>query len=577
MKKLEQIQLNKLISRYGGVGSIIETNTNGSLIILPYDKWKCFDDRRLGQAIPVEDPRLLQYLNSVSGYEFVNRLVLIPTPDELSSKVYNANNAETNKTVSANFFPEWYFCTNPKCRRLMRYTAWETEWKKKFDNDDSFNKNQPACPFCSERRGENGGFRRRYLQQLRFVMASLETGEITDIPFGAFFGSNPEGGAWNVGRGGNPELTYNTLPSGDGLNAIYVKSQDGNRIYLSEIERNYIVKNGRAYRMIVKGSNSLYFPNIVRSLYIPTNGNVNTGNNLDAYEFDYLTNDQNYINNMIVKENLVVKRGVKYEGNRDNGVKYITRISAIERLKETSVLLSYTRMGKRGEDHQWYNCQTQQTATMKPKEVLPFDGPNPTTWMPIVEDYGEGILFEVSINSFTDSGDVTVFVHTFCHIIMKELEFNCGYPLASLKEKIYIDYDNKKAGFIIYTIAGSEGSYGGLISLVHNNKIEDLIVRGVERAKNCPNDPICINEPAAHCFACLDLPETSCVKFNDDLNRKYFLDRYFSDLASPQVGNTKPVEQPAETQNQVQKTGVQPVTQSTTDQTQDTRRRDIVL
>lgn len=33
MRKLEQIQLNKLISAYGGVGSIIETNTNGSLII----------------------------------------------------------------------------------------------------------------------------------------------------------------------------------------------------------------------------------------------------------------------------------------------------------------------------------------------------------------------------------------------------------------------------------------------------------------------------------------------------------------------------------------------------------------
>ena len=35
MKKLENIQQNKLISSYGGVGSIIETNTNGALIIEP--------------------------------------------------------------------------------------------------------------------------------------------------------------------------------------------------------------------------------------------------------------------------------------------------------------------------------------------------------------------------------------------------------------------------------------------------------------------------------------------------------------------------------------------------------------
>jgi hypothetical protein len=446
----------------------------------------------------------------------------------------------------------------------MKYDAWETKWKEQFNNDESFNKNQPACPFCSEKRGGNGGFRRRYLQQLRFVMASLETGEIRDVPFADFFQTSPEGGAWNLQRanGGEVDLTYNTLPSGDGLNAIYVKNGNGRRIYLSEIERNYIVKNRKAYRMIVKGSNSLYFPNIVRSLFIPTDGDNNFGNNLDAYEFNYLTNDQNYINNMIVKENLVVKRGAKYEGDRVN---YITRISAIERLKETSVLFSYTRMGKKGEDHQWYNCLSQQTASMKPKEVAPFSTTktNPTIWMPVVEDYGEGILFEVNINSFAECKDVIVFVHTFCHIIMKELEFNCGYPIASLKEKIYIDYDNKKAGFIIYTIAGSEGSYGGIISLVHNKKIENLIVRGVERAKNCPNDPICINEPTAHCFACLDLPETSCVKFNDDLNRRYFLSKYFTYLATPQLVKTELAEQPMK--------------QSETIETQNARPRDIVL
>ena len=406
-------------------------------------------------------------------------------------------------------------------------------------------------------------------------MASLETGEIRDVPFADFFKTSPESGAWNLQRanGGEVDLTYNTLPSGDGLNAIYVKNGNGRRIYLSEIERNYIVKNKKAYRMIVKGSNSLYFPNIIKSLFIPAEDNNDFGNDLDTYEFNYLTNDQNYTNNMIVTENLVVKRGAIYEYDRDNGIKYITRISAIERLKETSVLLSYTRVGKKGEDHQWYNCQTNQTVTIKPKEVAPFKDVNSTTWMPIVEDYGEGILFEVNINSFTDNRDVIVFVHTFCHIIMKELEFNCGYPLASLKEKIYIDYDNKKAGFIIYTIAGSEGSYGGLISLVHTNKIEDLIARGVERAKNCPNDPICINEPAAHCFACLDLPETSCIRYNNDLNRKHFLNKYFPNIAAPQIDNTELAKQPAETQSQIQMVEAQ----SETEQTYDTRPRDIVL
>ena len=110
---------------------------------------------------------------------------------------------------------------------------------------------------------------------------------------------------------------------------------------------------------------------------------------------------------------------------------------------------------------------------------------------------------------------------------MKEMEFQCGYPLTSLKEKIFIDNGNNIAGFLIYTIAGSEGSYGGLISRTDDRRIIRLIERGAERAKHCTNDPICINDGDAHCFACLDLPETSCCKFNQDLNRRIFLENFF--------------------------------------------------
>ena len=41
--------------------------------------------------------------------------------------------------------------------------------------------------------------------------------------------------------------------------------------------------------------------------------------------------------------------------------------------------------------------------------------------------------------------------------------------------KIFIDNDNIIAGFLIYTIAGSEGSYGGLISLTDDIRIIKLI------------------------------------------------------------------------------------------------------
>jgi hypothetical protein len=51
-------------------------------------------------------------------------------------------------------------------------------------------------------------------------------------------------------------------------------------------------------------------------------------------------------------------------------------------------------------------------------------------------------------------------------MMMRELEFSCGYPTASLKERLYISTNAEKqmSGLLIYTAEGSEGSMGGLVS-----------------------------------------------------------------------------------------------------------------
>ena len=68
-------------------------------------------------------------------------------------------------------------------------------------------------------------------------------------------------------------------------------------------------------------------------------------------------------------------------------------------------------------------------------------------------------------------------VHTFSHLIMRELEFACGYPTASLKERLYISSEENDfmAGILIYTTDGSEGSMGGLVSQASEHNIEKLI------------------------------------------------------------------------------------------------------
>ena len=126
---------------------------------------------------------------------------------------------------------------------------------------------------------------------------------------------------------------------------------------------------------------------------------------------------------------------------------------------------------------------------------------------------------------------------------MKELEFQCGYPLSSMKEKLYNKNNGEEWGILIYTIGGAEGSYGGLVSLFPSDVTSDgkdsRIVRiinfAAERVKDCPNDPICSDE-GGHCYACLDIPEISCCNWNDKLDRKVFIENKEKfDSSSPNV------------------------------------------
>lgn len=108
----------------------------------------------------------------------------------------------------------------------------------------------------------------------------------------------------------------------------------------------------------------------------------------------------------------------------------------------------------------------------------------------------------------------------------------CGYPASSLQERLYISDD--MSGFLIYTIAGAEGSYGGLVSLVRSEQFKKLIDSTLYRAKDCASDPICYHTDhqgqgiggtnLAACFSCALLPETSCEEFNRFLDRRIVID-----------------------------------------------------
>lgn len=181
-------------------------------------------------------------------------------------------------------------------------------------------------------------------------------------------------------------------------------------------------------------------------------------------------------------------------------------------------------------------------------------------WLPATEVFGEGIFMKFTETGLSDwetanrrqllkhLADVTanfkhaelmrrfdsvsrllprfMAIHTFSHLLMRQLCFEAGYSAASIRERLYVG--PKHAGLLIYTADGdSEGSLGGLVRQGRSDRLPGTIMAALERATWCSNDPICSEMPAhglagldmAACHACALAPETSCTHFNVLLDR----------------------------------------------------------
>lgn len=196
------------------------------------------------------------------------------------------------------------------------------------------------------------------------------------------------------------------------------------------------------------------------------------------------------------------------------------------------------------------------------------EAPEDVLAMPAIQSFGEGLFFSFNENtmkawenryselfieryagmdSHDDSfnniyqemkhGGVAKFLalHTFSHVLMKELEFSCGYPTASLSERLY--FSERMCGVLIYTTDGAEGSMGGLVWQGQPSLIEDILRKAMQRALNCASDPICWENVDqlnyAACFSCAMISETSCERRNVGLDRRILVDAnfgYFKDL-----------------------------------------------
>lgn len=236
---------------------------------------------------------------------------------------------------------------------------------------------------------------------------------------------------------------------------------------------------------------------------------------------------------------------------RDYNLPYITNISLIHKVREVQALLGYSRL---------YPVESMNSKSDKAKAVSIRD--KDMDWYPAYEVRGEGIFIEFDndylekwiskslftqkrINQLTSNYQNSYFgkekskvytakfliLHTLSHLLIKQLSFECGYGIASLKERIYCSktLDPKKmAGILIYTASGdSEGTLGGLVRQGRADIFPSLFKKALQTALTCSNDPVCSCSNGqgrdslnlAACYSCALIPETSCEEFNAFLDR----------------------------------------------------------
>lgn len=230
---------------------------------------------------------------------------------------------------------------------------------------------------------------------------------------------------------------------------------------------------------------------------------------------------------------------------------FLKSISLIHKVREVQALVGFTRL----------KPVDSTDAPGSQAVVVPVKEPD-TKWYPAYDVRGEGIFIEFdssSINNWRSENqflaervallndnykksfigenhprEITgkfLLLHTISHLLIKQLSFECGYGIASLKERIYCSEaanGKEMAGILIYTACGdSEGTLGGLVRQGRSDTFPSIFNKAIENARTCSNDPVCSLSQGqgrdslnlAACYSCTLIPETSCEEFNCFLDR----------------------------------------------------------
>ncbi|WP_338463086.1 DUF1998 domain-containing protein (plasmid) [Synechococcus elongatus IITB7] len=235
----------------------------------------------------------------------------------------------------------------------------------------------------------------------------------------------------------------------------------------------------------------------------------------------------------------------------------IRRVLLVHRLREVQALIGFTRFQARYSS--LGGLPLPEDGTNR-RAALAYPSP---TWLPTIENRGEGIFIEFNIEEikaweaspvvkaraqqFTKAfeadwlrsrgltsdqypfpGNPYILLHSLSHLLITEMALDCGYSASSIRERIYANRD-LGYGILLFTgTAGSEGTLGGLVDA--GKRVHRYLERAFKRAELCSNDPFCAEHTPNHeydirpthgaaCHGCELIAETSCEQRNEFLDR----------------------------------------------------------
>ena len=521
MAKYTKLQTRKLISSYGGVGSIIET-IDGALKIKEFDKWKYFSFIEKGK-IEVEenedinDDRLLKRLK----YYFPNLKEIVKVPANYSA-LYNTSLPKLkDHIIDAEYFPKWMYCN--KCNSFKYIDDWWCKgWEDVFHIKETNKINDaftpPKCYKCYQKAKQNKEKRKYYpLEQVRFIMTA-PNGNMKDIPWQNWTGLTREkdenghkkivfnGKCCNkqdlkyIKNGRNPDFTGVRIQcknpdckknakqiSLSGLMDLRVpdfnnkrelriiKDKEGNPVLGTKGNKQKVL-----FKAVIRTSNSVYYPLITNSLYLPAieikkeikdkiktlhqdagfsaeeiQAKINNEQlqlTISQIEEVMLPENQDFIKEvdyrlkeyqyLTTKESLDDKDLVFEKENSNELIKFgITNILKINRLKLTSVQTGYSRQEPIDKDL-FENSTMEDFIHVNEHAVkakyTTSKGKN-TNILPGIESFGEGIFIDFDKSKIVEWYKKQYKNHSFKKRIetLKNNAETSSYRLSEEKEKIF--------------------------------------------------------------------------------------------------------------------------------------------